>query len=140
MVVVSKTFTTAETMLNARTMKDWLITSIGSDAPVEAITSQHIVSGPPVRGHVPEGGRQGRGHGRARVTVEPCSRFGVFAMSFVARRASGTSSRRRASDPLRICSRSVESCASSGALGAQWAVTGRNSRSIAIDALSEGLS
>lgn len=43
MVVVSKTFTTAETMLNARTMKDWLITSIKGKTAAE-ITSQHIVS------------------------------------------------------------------------------------------------
>lgn len=28
-VVVSKTFTTAETMLNARTLRDWLVTSLG---------------------------------------------------------------------------------------------------------------
>lgn len=43
MVVVSKTFTTAETMLNARTMKDWLITSIKGKT-AEEITRQHIVS------------------------------------------------------------------------------------------------
>ncbi|CAN0279547.1 unnamed protein product [Ectocarpus sp. 6 AP-2014] len=42
-VVVSKTFTTAETMLNARTMKDWLITSIKGKTAAE-ITSQHIVA------------------------------------------------------------------------------------------------
>ncbi|CAM9795745.1 unnamed protein product [Ectocarpus sp. 4 AP-2014] len=42
-VVVSKTFTTAETMLNARTIKDWLITSIKGKTPAE-ITSQHIVA------------------------------------------------------------------------------------------------
>ncbi|CAN0473651.1 unnamed protein product, partial [Hapterophycus canaliculatus] len=42
-IVVSKTFTTAETMLNARTLKDWLITSIKGKSSAE-ITSQHIVS------------------------------------------------------------------------------------------------
>ena len=44
MIVVSKTFTTAETMLNARTMKDWLITSLKGKATPAAVTSQHIVS------------------------------------------------------------------------------------------------
>lgn len=43
MIVVSKTFTTAETMLNARTMKDWLISSIKGKSATE-ITNQHIVS------------------------------------------------------------------------------------------------
>merc|ERR1719183_3224064 len=33
-VVVSKTFTTAETMLNARTIKAWLIKELGTDACV----------------------------------------------------------------------------------------------------------
>lgn len=42
-IVVSKTFTTAETMLNARTLKDWLISSIKGKSASE-ITSQHIVS------------------------------------------------------------------------------------------------
>lgn len=42
-IVVSKTFTTAETMLNARTMKDWLISSIKGKTP-EEVTRQHIVS------------------------------------------------------------------------------------------------
>ena len=31
-VVVSKTFTTAETMLNARTVRQWIIASLGQDA------------------------------------------------------------------------------------------------------------
>eukprot|EP00735_Rhodelphis_limneticus_P006245 TRINITY_DN18625_c0_g1::TRINITY_DN18625_c0_g1_i1::g.1123::m.1123 TRINITY_DN18625_c0_g1::TRINITY_DN18625_c0_g1_i1::g.1123 ORF type:complete len:568 (+),score=158.19,sp/P54236/G6PI1_CLAFR/64.04/0.0,PGI/PF00342.14/9.1e-195,SPRY/PF00622.23/0.15 TRINITY_DN18625_c0_g1_i1:45-1706(+) len=31
-VIVSKTFTTAETMLNARTVRDWLVRALGSDA------------------------------------------------------------------------------------------------------------
>uniref|UniRef100_A0A0D9WP04 Glucose-6-phosphate isomerase n=1 Tax=Leersia perrieri TaxID=77586 RepID=A0A0D9WP04_9ORYZ len=31
-VVVSKTFTTAETMLNARTLKEWIVSSLGPDA------------------------------------------------------------------------------------------------------------
>lgn len=42
-IVVSKTFTTAETMLNARTMKDWLLTSMEKKASAEVITNQHIV-------------------------------------------------------------------------------------------------
>ncbi|CAN0397977.1 unnamed protein product, partial [Discosporangium mesarthrocarpum] len=44
MVVVSKTFTTAETMLNARTVKDWLVSSLGSRASPSEITRQHIVA------------------------------------------------------------------------------------------------
>lgn len=43
-VVVSKTFTTAETMLNARTLKDWLLTSLKGKAATEAITKSHIVA------------------------------------------------------------------------------------------------
>lgn len=31
MVVVSKTFTTAETMLNARTLREWISSSLGFD-------------------------------------------------------------------------------------------------------------
>lgn len=42
-IVVSKTFTTAETMLNARTMKDWLVTSMKGKASPSAITSHHMV-------------------------------------------------------------------------------------------------
>jgi glucose-6-phosphate isomerase len=42
-VIVSKTFTTAETMLNARTMRAWLLENIkGADS--EAICRQHIVA------------------------------------------------------------------------------------------------
>lgn len=44
MIVVSKTFTTAETMLNARTMKDWLLTSMKGKASEAEITGQHMVS------------------------------------------------------------------------------------------------
>lgn len=43
-IVVSKTFTTAETMLNARTMKDWLLTSMKGKATPADITRQHMVS------------------------------------------------------------------------------------------------
>jgi glucose-6-phosphate isomerase len=43
-IVVSKTFTTAETMLNARTLKDWLLTTMKGKAAPESITKQHIVA------------------------------------------------------------------------------------------------
>jgi len=44
-VVVSKTFTTAETMLNARTVRKWLVDGLKSDAVDEAaICRQHIVA------------------------------------------------------------------------------------------------
>jgi glucose-6-phosphate isomerase len=42
-VVVSKTFTTAETMLNARTLRNWLISSISSANPTDVIR-QHIIA------------------------------------------------------------------------------------------------
>lgn len=42
-VIVSKTFTTAETMLNARTVKDWLIRSIPGSTP-ENVVRQHVVA------------------------------------------------------------------------------------------------
>jgi len=42
-VVVSKTFTTAETMLNARTLRQWLINSISSANPVDVIR-QHMIA------------------------------------------------------------------------------------------------
>ncbi|OEL26217.1 Glucose-6-phosphate isomerase, cytosolic, partial [Dichanthelium oligosanthes] len=38
-VVVSKTFTTAETMLNARTLKEWIISSLGPQA-----VSKHMIA------------------------------------------------------------------------------------------------
>ena len=38
-VVVSKTFTTAETMLNARTVRQWIIASLGKGA-----VSKHMVA------------------------------------------------------------------------------------------------
>ncbi|CAM8939214.1 unnamed protein product [Rhodiola kirilowii] len=38
-VVVSKTFTTAETMLNARTLKEWIIAALGPDA-----VTKHMVA------------------------------------------------------------------------------------------------
>ena len=46
-VIVSKTFTTAETMLNARTVKEWLLRSVsgdGSDAFKESVIRQHVVA------------------------------------------------------------------------------------------------
>merc|ERR1711920_248647 len=39
-VIISKTFTTAETMLNAKTVKDWLIKELGTE---EAIP-KHVVA------------------------------------------------------------------------------------------------
>jgi hypothetical protein len=44
-VVISKTFTTAETMLNARTLKDWLLKSLASSGASDAdIISKHVVA------------------------------------------------------------------------------------------------
>lgn len=40
-IVISKTFTTAETMLNARTVRDWLWTSMGKDPKV---VKQHVIA------------------------------------------------------------------------------------------------
>lgn len=42
-IVVSKTFTTAETMLNARTMKKWLVDNIKADA--SSVIRQHMIAG-----------------------------------------------------------------------------------------------
>lgn len=42
-VIVSKTFTTAETMLNARTVKDWLLKSLATQDPA-AVVRHHIVA------------------------------------------------------------------------------------------------
>lgn len=42
-VIVSKTFTTAETMLNARTIKKWLLDNVPS-ADATAIIRQHMVA------------------------------------------------------------------------------------------------
>uniref|UniRef100_A0A7S4SG61 Glucose-6-phosphate isomerase n=1 Tax=Alexandrium monilatum TaxID=311494 RepID=A0A7S4SG61_9DINO len=39
-VVISKTFTTAETMLNAKTVKDWLVKELGTDACIP----KHVVA------------------------------------------------------------------------------------------------
>jgi len=41
-VVVSKTFTTAETMLNARTAKDWLLKGLAGKAAEADIVSKHV--------------------------------------------------------------------------------------------------
>jgi glucose-6-phosphate isomerase len=44
-VVISKTFTTAETMLNARTLKDWLLKSLASTGAAAAdIIAKHVVA------------------------------------------------------------------------------------------------
>ena len=43
-VIVSKTFTTAETMLNARTMRDWLTKSMPAGVEQGAIVRQHIAA------------------------------------------------------------------------------------------------
>lgn len=40
-IVVSKTFTTAETMLNARTVKAWLTQALGTDP---AVTAKHMIA------------------------------------------------------------------------------------------------
>lgn len=42
-IIVSKTFTTAETMLNARTVKNWLLTSFPGADPA-AVIRQHMVA------------------------------------------------------------------------------------------------
>lgn len=42
-MVVSKTFTTAETMLNARTVRKWLVDGI-KGAAKEAIIRQHMIA------------------------------------------------------------------------------------------------
>ncbi len=61
-VVVSKTFTTAETMLNARTLRDWLIAGVpGADPSAvvrsvsQSMTSSRAVAGlhpPPPHTHL----------------------------------------------------------------------------------------
>ncbi|CAM9705886.1 unnamed protein product [Chrysoparadoxa australica] len=43
-IVVSKTFTTAETMLNARTLKSWLLSGMKDKATPEDIAAKHIVA------------------------------------------------------------------------------------------------
>jgi glucose-6-phosphate isomerase len=44
-VIVSKTFTTAETMLNARTVKKWLLDNVAlSKQDAAAVAKQHIVA------------------------------------------------------------------------------------------------
>eukprot|EP00615_Pteridomonas_danica_P014048 CAMPEP_0114385254 /NCGR_PEP_ID=MMETSP0102-20121206/5875_1 /TAXON_ID=38822 ORGANISM="Pteridomonas danica, Strain PT" /NCGR_SAMPLE_ID=MMETSP0102 /ASSEMBLY_ACC=CAM_ASM_000212 /LENGTH=554 /DNA_ID=CAMNT_0001541771 /DNA_START=17 /DNA_END=1681 /DNA_ORIENTATION=- len=42
-VIVSKTFTTAETMLNARTMKNWLLSCMSSQ-DADTVVRQHVVA------------------------------------------------------------------------------------------------
>lgn len=42
-IIVSKTFTTAETMLNARTVKNWLLTSLPDASPTDVIR-QHMIA------------------------------------------------------------------------------------------------
>jgi len=43
-VVVSKTFTTAETMLNARTLRQWLWDGMKGKASREAVANQHLAA------------------------------------------------------------------------------------------------
>lgn len=43
-IIVSKTFTTAETMLNARTVRDWLLNNLASKAESEVILRQHFIA------------------------------------------------------------------------------------------------
>ena len=42
-IIVSKTFTTAETMLNARTVKNWLLSSLPKADP-KSVVSKHMVA------------------------------------------------------------------------------------------------
>lgn len=42
-VIVSKTFTTAETMLNAKTVRDWLLKSMSTESPKDVVR-QHVVA------------------------------------------------------------------------------------------------
>mmetsp|Transcript_7208 Transcript_7208/g.25754 ORF Transcript_7208/g.25754 Transcript_7208/m.25754 type:complete len:563 (-) Transcript_7208:196-1884(-) len=44
-VVISKTFTTAETMLNARTLRDWLLKGIGAgDGAADDVIGRHMIA------------------------------------------------------------------------------------------------
>ncbi len=48
-VIVSKTFTTAESMLNARSLRHWLLTAMGTGAggagcDAQTVVRQHIVA------------------------------------------------------------------------------------------------
>jgi len=43
-LIISKTFTTAETMLNARTIRDWLLKGMQGKATDEAIVAQHMAA------------------------------------------------------------------------------------------------
>merc|ERR1711988_1849542 len=43
-VIVSKTFTTAETMLNARTMRDWLLSNMPEGYEPADIVRQHMAA------------------------------------------------------------------------------------------------
>jgi glucose-6-phosphate isomerase len=43
-IVISKTFTTAETMLNARTAKRWLLDGLGKGAGEAAVVGKHMVA------------------------------------------------------------------------------------------------
>jgi hypothetical protein len=43
-VIISKTFTTAETMLNARTLRDWLLRGLGDKASTADIVGKHVVA------------------------------------------------------------------------------------------------
>ena len=58
-IVVSKTFTTAETMMNARTLKKWLIDTLNGIASEENIVKQHIVA--------------------ASTAIDKCTEFGIDA-------------------------------------------------------------
>eukprot|EP00854_Cymbomonas_tetramitiformis_P015310 gene15310-18114_t len=43
-VIVSKTFTTAETMLNARTVRQWIVSKLGEGPPWARTVSRHMVA------------------------------------------------------------------------------------------------
>ncbi|OMJ95380.1 hypothetical protein SteCoe_1302 [Stentor coeruleus] len=42
-IVISKTFTTAETMMNAKTVKEWMVKSLG-EFPADEVVKKHIVA------------------------------------------------------------------------------------------------
>lgn len=43
-IIISKTFTTAETMLNANSVRDWLVKSLSSKAAKEDIIAKHMAA------------------------------------------------------------------------------------------------
>jgi glucose-6-phosphate isomerase len=43
-IIISKTFTTAETMLNAKTVRDWLVRSLASSGDATKVVSAHMAA------------------------------------------------------------------------------------------------